>query len=164
MVRNQNSKQLTLSTIGFINSRNQFLVSDEVLSDVCLMLLRKPELYKQVSAVFFLGLLFENQGGLSVPECFTTSAEAPREQFWWMCVSDCKTPLPGAVKLDGLENHLQVSHLGTQLLINGSASSQGDVALLQLPGKCPYISGTGQSPSKAQRDPLWPVTNHLNPF
>ena len=45
------------------------------------MLLRKPELYKQVSAVVFLGLLFENQGGLSVPECFTASAEAPREQF-----------------------------------------------------------------------------------
>lgn len=57
--------------------------------------------------------------------------------------------LPGAVKLDGLENHLQVSHLGTQILVKGSASSQGDVALLQLPGKCPYISGAGHSPIEA---------------
>lgn len=64
------------------------------------MLLRKPELQKQVSAVVFLGLLSANRGGLWL----RVSVQRPPEQLWRMS-ADCRAAPAAAVGPDALENH-----------------------------------------------------------
>lgn len=74
-------------------------------------------------------------------ECFTTSPEVPWNSSDG-CVCQTATPPTGAVKLNSLENHLQVSHLGTQTLAKCNASSQGDHGTASAPCEVPiYLRG-----------------------